>query len=92
MTKLPRDLRFYTFAIPISALAGWGYADSFNTYTKFFNTFGSTIMGRQSAVHYQSIEPVRADDLLTRLMKRKAHTAASAQALDPTALPTSNDR
>jgi len=32
MSRLPRDLRFYTFAIPTAALAAWGYADSFNTF------------------------------------------------------------
>lgn len=35
MTPLPRDLRFYTFAIPITLLAGWGFADSLNNYHNY---------------------------------------------------------
>ena len=40
MSRLPRDLRFYTFAIPVCALAGWGYADSFNTFNTGVKNFG----------------------------------------------------
>ena len=32
MQRLSRDLRFYTFAIPVAVLASWGYADSFKTF------------------------------------------------------------
>ena len=82
MTKLPRDLRFYTFAIPISVFAGLGYADSFKTYAKFLNTYVSIAApaGKQRVVHneLQSTEPSygfsekqHAHDLRTRLMERR---------------------
>ena len=48
MTRLPKDLRFYTFAIPTAALAGWGYADSFNTYGNILQKFRHIVINDHS--------------------------------------------
>jgi len=50
MSQLPKQLRFYTYAIPISLFAGIGYATSFKSL-ETIKTYGNNLLTNINKYH-----------------------------------------
>jgi len=80
------SVRFYTFAIPISALAGWGYASSFkimdhvpklNLFSSRWPVFSKSIENTEQDQSQDQSQDQDIENILNRYFFEEANTRSS---------------